>query len=115
MRERRPPRGSGEPPRKSEPPRRSDAAIPVAVVLLLVGLVVAHYSLLIPALLGIGLFLTAGSFVSTRLNPLSIGFYLTVKPSWRAIGVVFLIALALLATAYYEWAHGAPLWPSGLP
>jgi hypothetical protein len=87
--------------------RRSHAAIPVAVVVLLAGLFLAPYTLLAPALLGIVLLLAGVSFLSTRLNPLSAQYYLTRKPSWAAIGVVFLGALGLLAEAYTLWVSAA--------
>jgi hypothetical protein len=90
--------------------RRSHAAIPVAVALVLVGLYLAQYSLIAPGSLGVILLLSGGSFLSTRLNPLSPHFYLTRKPSWTAIGVVFLGAFALLGTTYALWmAHGGPI------
>ncbi|HTT15816.1 MAG TPA: hypothetical protein VMH49_00435 [Thermoplasmata archaeon] len=90
-------------PRSAE---RSHAAIPVAVVLVGVGLYGASYSLLVPALLGFVLLLSGLSFLSTRLNPLSPHFYLSRKPSWAAIGVVFLGAVALLADAWALWSSG---------
>ncbi|MCI4332035.1 MAG: hypothetical protein L3K19_09375, partial [Thermoplasmata archaeon] len=95
-----------------EPARRSHAAAPVAATILLVGLLLGAYSILIPALLGLMLLLTFGSFLSTRLNPFSIGFYLTTKPSWSAMGVVFLSAFLLLLAAYLYFVHGlAPVIP----
>ena len=81
--------------------RRSNAAIPVVVVLVLVGLYLAQYTFFVPAALGVVLLLAGGSFLSTRINPLSPHFYLTRKPSWLAVGVVFLGALVLLADAYF--------------
>jgi hypothetical protein len=84
----------------------------VAAVILLVGLLFGAYSILIPALLGLMLLFTGGSFLSTRVNPLSIGFYLTTKPSWTAMGVVFLSAFMLLGAAYLYLVHGlAPVIP----
>lgn len=80
--------------------RRSNAAIPVVIVLVLVGLYLGQYTFLVPAALGVVLLLAGGSFLSTRINPLSPHFYLTRKPSWLAVGVVFLGALVLLAYAY---------------
>lgn len=85
--------------------RRSNAAIPVAVVLTVLGLYLARYTFLAPALLGIVLFVSGGSFLSTRLNPLSPHFYLTRKPSWLAVGVVFLGSLLLLYVAYELLVH----------
>ena len=92
-------------PAETRPAERSHAAIPVAVVVVGLGLYFATYSLLIPALLGL-LLLTSGlSLMSSRLNPLSPHFYLTRKPSWAAIGVVFLGGLALVAEAYELWVR----------
>jgi len=88
--------------------RRSHAAIPVAIVLVALGLYFAPDSLLVPALLGGALLLSGLSFLSTRLNPLSPHFYLTRKPSWAAIGVVFLGAALLLAEAWALWTAGGP-------
>jgi ABC-type uncharacterized transport system permease subunit len=84
--------------------RRSNAAIPVAVAVILAGLFLAPYSDLAPAVLGVVLLLAGISFLSTRLNPLSSKFYLTRKPSWAAIGVVLLGGLALVSVAYSLWA-----------
>lgn len=80
--------------------RRSHAAIPVAVVLLGLGLYLGRYTFLAPALIGIALLGSGLSFLSARVNPLSPHFYLTRKPSWPAVGVVFLGGLLLLAYAY---------------
>jgi len=92
--------------------RRSDAAIPVAVVLVVLGLYVGTYSIVLTILFGLGLLFSAGSLLSTRLNPLSPTFYLTRKPSFLAIGVVFLGSLILLGGAYTLWVHQwAPLVP----
>ena len=93
-------------PVEARPAERSHAAIPVAVVVVGLGLYLATYSLLIPALLGLLLFTSGLSLLSSRLNPLSPHFYLTKKPSWAAIGVVFLGALALVAEAYELWLRG---------
>ncbi|MGP8078216.1 MAG: hypothetical protein ACLQD8_06710 [Thermoplasmata archaeon] len=86
--------------------RRSHAAIPVALAVVAFGVYFGKYSILITALLGLMLLYSGGSFLSARLNPLSPHFYLTRKPSWAAIGVVFLGALALLGGAYAMWLHG---------
>jgi hypothetical protein len=86
--------------------QRSNAAIPVAIVLLGVGLYLSQYTVLLTALVGIVLFVSGASFLSTRLNPLSPHFYLTRKPSWLAIGVVFLSALVLIVAAYELYVHG---------
>lgn len=85
---------------------RSHAAIPVAVTVVAVGLFAGIYSLLVPAAFGLVLLMAGLSFVSSRLNPLSVHFYLTRKPSWAAIGVVLLGALALLGEAYELWLRG---------
>jgi hypothetical protein len=85
--------------------RRSNAAIPVAVALVLLGLWLGGYSILLTALLGLVLLVSSGSLLSTRLNPLSPTFYLTKKPSFLAIGVVFLGALVLFGGTYYLWVH----------
>ena len=86
--------------------KRSHAAIPVAVVLLVLGLYLSRFTVLLTALIGIGLFFSGTSFLSTRLNPLSPHFYLTRKPSWAAIGVIFLGATALLGEAWVLWSSG---------
>jgi hypothetical protein len=91
---------------ETAPAERSHAAIPVAVVVVGVGLYFASSSLLVPAVLGFILLLSGLSFLSTRLNPLSPHFYLSRKPSWAAIGVVFLGAAALLGEAYALWMRG---------
>jgi len=85
--------------------RRSNAAIPVAVGVVLVGLYLASYTILVTALLGLVLLVSSGSLLSTRLNPLSPTFYLTKKPSFLAIGVVFLGAVILFGATYYLWLH----------
>lgn len=85
--------------------RRSNAAIPVAVALVLIGLYLGTYTVLLPGLLGLVLLFSSGSLLSTRLNPLSPTFYLTKKPSFLAIGMVFLGALILFAGAYVLWLH----------
>ena len=105
----RPVRPAAEPP---APPRRSHAAAPVAAAILLVGLLLGAYTILIPVMLGVMLFLTGGSFLSARLNPFSLGFYLTTKPSWSAMGVVFLSSFLLFLSAYLYLVHGlAPVVP----
>ena len=86
--------------------KRSHAAIPVAVILLLFGIVLGHITILIPGLLGLFMVYTSLSFLSSRLNPFSIGFYLTVKPSWTAIAVLFLLGLLLLYVAYSYYLTG---------
>lgn len=92
-------------PRRDEPKvaGRSHAAIPVAVAVVLAGFYFGSYTLLVPASLGILLLISGFSLLSSRINPLSPHFYLTRKPSWSAIGIVFLGALALFADVYYLW------------
>ncbi len=97
------PRPEREEARQAE---RSNAAVPVAVIVVGVGLYFGTDSLFIPAALGFLLLASGVSFLSTRMNPLSPHFYLTRKPSWLAIGVVFLGALALLGEAYVLWTSG---------
>jgi hypothetical protein len=107
-------RRSSRPNRAAEAllPRRSHAAIPVAVVAVALGLYLARYTILVPALLGLALLCAGGSFLSTRINPLSAHFYLPTKPSWTAVLVVLVGALALLAVAYELWLHGlGPVLP----
>jgi hypothetical protein len=88
----------------------------VAIVLVVVGLVLAAYTILIPVLLGLLMLSVAGSFLSTRLNPLSVGFYLTTKPSWTAIGVVALSTVVLFAVAWTYYVRGlAPVLPTTHP
>jgi hypothetical protein len=92
--------------------KRSHAAIPVALILLGLGLYLSQYTLLITALLGVMLFFSGLSFLSTRLNPLNPHFYLTRKPSWTATAVVFLSAFALLYATYELYIRGlAPIVP----
>jgi hypothetical protein len=99
--------------RPEEVPRRSNAAVPLAVFLLFLGLIVGAYTVVVPALLGLFLLLTGLSFLSTRLNPFSIGFYLTTKTSWTAVGLLFLAGFVLLGTAYGYYVSGfAPILPS---
>jgi hypothetical protein len=99
----RPPRRAGEAPVER---RRSNAAVPVAIAVVVLGLVLGTYSVVVPVLLGLLLLGAALSFLSTRLNPLSVGFYLPVKPSFAAIGVVALSGLVLFVAAWMYWVHG---------
>jgi hypothetical protein len=85
--------------------RRSSAAVPIAIAVAIFGLYLGRFTLLAPGLLGLVLLVSGGSFLSARLNPLSPHFYLTRKPSWLAVGVVFLCALILLYYAYYLLVH----------
>ena len=92
--------------------RRSNAAIPVAVAVVLAGLYLGTYTIIVPALLGLVLLFSSGSLLSTRINPLSATYYLSKKPSFLAIVVVFLGALILFGGAYDLWVHQlAPLVP----
>ncbi len=92
---------------------RSHAAIPVVIVAVAVGLYLGRFTVLFPGLLGLMLLTVGGSFLSTRLNPLSPHFYLTRKPSWSSVGIVFLGSLALLVGAYAMWLHHwGPLVPT---
>ena len=85
--------------------RRSHAAVPVAIAVVILGLALGTYTVVVPVLLGLLLLGVAVSFLSSRLNPLSVGFYLNVKPSWTAIGVVALGALVLFAAAWWYWTR----------
>jgi hypothetical protein len=111
---------SSVPPRRRRPvprddpgaPRRSNAAIPVALVVVGVGIYFARFSLIVPALFGLLLLYAGASFLSTRVNPLSSHFYLTTKPSWTSVLVVFVGSLALFGTTYALYLdHVAPLLP----
>ncbi len=95
-------------PTRTRTTERSNAAIPVAVVLVGVGLYFGSYSLVIPGLLGLVLLGSGLSLLSSRLNPLSPHFYLTRKPSWAAIGIVFLGGVGLLAETYELWLRTGP-------
>jgi hypothetical protein len=113
------PRRSAERSHRTEEPRAapvenrtSHAAIPLAVALMVVGLVLGKYTVLIPGILGLILLSTAWSFLSTHLNPFSVGYYLTVKPSWSSIAVLGMLGLLLLFIAYTDWRSGyAPILP----
>ncbi len=89
---------------------RSHAAAPVALALVIAGLVLGTYSIFAPLLLGLGLLVSGFSLLSSRLNPLSPHFYSSRKASWPAIGAVFLGALVLLADAYYLWKSRFGAW-----
>lgn len=92
--------------------RRSHVAVVPALLLLGVGWYLARFSILFPAL--IGFFLQSGALglLGSRLNPLSTAFYLTTKPSWSAIGTVFLAGGALLWMTYEYYLHSwAPVLP----
>jgi hypothetical protein len=108
--------GRAPPPSRNRGPppelRRSNAAIPVAIVLVGIGLYLSIYTILLTGVIGIVLLGSAGSLLSTRLNPLSGTFYVTRKPSFMAIGIVFLGALVLFGATYYLWvSQGGPIVP----
>ena len=103
------------PPAPDTEKQRSHVAAPFAVGLLFAGLLLGTVTILVPVVLGTFLFLSGLSFLSTRLNPFSIGFYLTRKPSWGAIGIIFFSALLLWLTAYSYYVHHlGPLVPTHL-
>ncbi len=92
--------------------RRSHVAVVPAVILLAVGWYLAHYSIIFPAILGFFLLSGALGLLGSRLNPLSTAFYLTTKPSWSAIGTVFLSGAVLLWMTYEYYIHAwGPLIP----
>jgi hypothetical protein len=96
-------------------PRRSHAPAALAVGVLLIGLILGTWTVVLPTLLGLFLFSSGVSFLGTRINPFSIGYYLTTKPSWSAIGVVFLSGFLLWVAAYAYYVHGlAPVIPGHL-
>jgi hypothetical protein len=102
-----PPYRARAPPREARaPPRRSHAAIPLALGIFVAGLVLGYFWFVLPALLGIGLLYVALSFLSSRLNPFSIGFYLTTKPSWLAISTLVLAGIILIAVALGDYSSG---------
>ncbi len=95
---------------------RSPLAGALAAVLLIVGLLLASYWVLIPALLGLGLLLAALRFLSARINPFAMSFYIPVKPSWTAIAVVAIVGVLLLSAAFADWQSGlGPLLPRSVP
>jgi xanthine/uracil permease len=97
---------------RHEERRRSHAAIPATIVVVLVGLVLGGYTLVAPLVLGGALLVSGFSLFSSRVNPLSAHFYSSRKPSFSAIGVVFLGALVLLWYTYYLWTTRlGGLWP----
>lgn len=82
----------------------------MALAVVIAGLVLGAYTIVAPLLLG-GLLLFSGfSLLSSRLNPLSPHFYSDRKPSWPAIGAVFLASLVLLADVYYLWKSRYGSW-----
>ena len=92
--------------------RRSHVAIVPALVLLAVGWYLSRYTIIFPAVIGAFLLSGALGLLGSRLNPLSTAFYLTTKPSWSAIGTVFLSGAALLWITYEYYLHSwAPVLP----
>lgn len=91
---------------------RSNASIPVVIALAAIALYFARDWVLLPALFGFFLLSAGASFLSARINPLSTGYYLTRKPSWAAVGVVFLGSFGLFYATYALWLrHAGPLVP----
>ena len=100
------------PPAAQQVQRRSHIAIVPALILLGVGWYLARYSIIFPALIGFVLLSGALGLLGSRVNPLSTAFYLTTKPSWSAIGTVFLTATALLWVTYEYYVHSwGPVFP----
>ncbi|MGC2289542.1 MAG: hypothetical protein WA688_06770 [Thermoplasmata archaeon] len=92
--------------------RRSHIAVVPALILLAVGWYFARYSIIFPAIIGFFLLSGALGLLGSRLNPLSTAFYLTTKPSWTAIGTVFLTGGVLLWLTYEYYIHAwGPLIP----
>jgi hypothetical protein len=92
--------------------QRSHIAVVPALILLAVGWYLARFSIVFPAILGFFLLSGALGLLGSRLNPLSTAFYLTTKPSWTAIGTVFLTGGVLLWMTYEYYIHSwAPLIP----
>ncbi len=82
------------------------------MILLAVGWYLARYSIIFPAVIGFFLLSGALGLLGSRLNPLSAAFYLTTKPSWTAIGTVFLTGGVLLWMTYEYYIHSwGPLIP----
>ncbi|MCI4352023.1 MAG: hypothetical protein L3K14_01350 [Thermoplasmata archaeon] len=91
---------------------RSHVAILPAILLLAVGWYLARYSVIFPAVIGFFLLSGALGLLGSRLNPLATSFYLTTKPSWTAIGTVFLTGGVLLWMTYEYYFHaGGPVLP----
>jgi len=99
-------------PAAEEVQRRSHIAVIPALILLVIGWYLARYTVLFPALIGFFLLSGALGLLGSRLNPLSTAFYLTTKPSWTAIGTVFLAGSVLLWMTYEYYIHAwGPLLP----
>jgi hypothetical protein len=92
--------------------QRSHIAVVPALILLAVGWYLARYSIIFPAILAFFLLSGALGLLGSRLNPLSTAFYLTTKPSWTAIGTVFLTGAVLLWLTYEYYLHS---WGPVLP
>lgn len=91
---------------------RSHIAIIPALLLLGAGWYLARYSIIFPGVIGFFLLSGALGLLGSRLNPLSTAFYLTTKPSWTAIGSVFLAGGFLLWMTYEFYLHSwGPLLP----
>jgi hypothetical protein len=93
------------PPATEQIQQRSHIAVIPALILLAVGWYLARYSILFPAIIGFFLLSGALGLLGSRLNPLSTAFYLTTKPSWTAIGTVFLTGAVLLWMTYEYYVH----------
>lgn len=114
------PSGSAStPPVVSQPVQgRSHVAVIPAILLLGVGWYLARFTIIFPAVIGFFLLSGALGLLGSRLNPLSTAFYLTTKPSWSAIGAVFLAGGVLLWMTYEYYLHAwGPVLPHipGLP
>jgi hypothetical protein len=114
----RSPRGEARPSDPSLAPaperRRSHAAVIPSLVLLGVGVWLGTITILFEGILAVVLLGGAFTLLGSRLNPLSIGFYLSTKPSWTAIGTVFVSGWVLLAMTYIDyvraWGPVLPHW-----
>jgi hypothetical protein len=103
---------STPPPATEQTHQRSHIAVIPALILLAVGWYLARYSIIFPAIIGFFLLSGALGLLGSRLNPLSTAFYLTTKPSWTAIGTVFLTGGVLLWMTYEYYIHAwGPLIP----
>ena len=95
---------------------RSQLVGVLAFALLIVGLLFGTYSILIPALLGLGLLSATGRFLSMRLNPFTPSFYIPTKPSWLSIGMLAICGLLLISSAWELWRNGlGPILPGHVP
>lgn len=95
---------------------RSQLVGVLAFVLLVAGLVLAPFTVLVPALFGLALLWSSTGLLSMRLNPFSPGFYIPTKPSWIAIGLVLICGILLVSDAWQLLRSGAaPLLPARWP